>query len=131
MSKEFLKKLYDMAAEFDEEEGIDKFNEAKFRKEMALIEESNKKNNKSNKEIFAEGEPRFHNCQWYEPCPICDKCKNKASHLYVRCQNCQIPICSHTHKNKSTMIRRANFELVVKDKEIRESILELKKNIEK
>jgi hypothetical protein len=47
----------------------------------------------------------------YEPCPICFRCKVKASHLYVKCQDCQVPICRHSDKNRNMMIRRENFAI--------------------
>lgn len=59
-----------------------------------------------NKEIFKSNEPRFDTCPSYNPCVICDKCQNKASHLYVKCQLCLIPMCTHTHKDRVKMIKR-------------------------
>ena len=60
-------------------------------------------------DIFEEKEPKAKTCPRYNPCPICSKCMNKASHLYVACQICNIPICSHTYKNREDMIKRDNF----------------------
>ena len=121
--KNFLmEQLYDMASSKEQDpNGLSKFDEAKLRKEL----EGNKKFMAKNKNIFAEGEPRFYTCRWYEPCAICDKCKNKASHLYVRCQNCQIPICVHTHKNITTMIKRKNFTLGLVSKDTIEKFRKL------
>jgi hypothetical protein len=105
-----MKGLYDMAQSKDEN-GLSKFDEQKLRRAL----DGNKKLFSRNAEVFAQGEPRFHTCKMYDPCPICDKCRNKASHLYVKCQNCQIPICVHTYADRSKMIRRENFKLNVVD----------------
>ena len=48
-------------------------------------------------------------CPRYAPCPICFKCTTKASHLFVKCQNCGVPICAHNEKDRAAMIRRENF----------------------
>lgn len=48
-------------------------------------------------------------CSRYQPCPICFKCMLKASHLFIECQNCEIPICSHNEKARNWMIKRENF----------------------
>lgn len=112
-NKEFL---YDMATSKDEN-GLSKFDEAKLRKEL----EGNKNFMAKNKDIFAK-EPRFHTCSLYLPCPICEKCRNKASHLYVRCQECQIPICVHDHKAITTMIKRQNFSLGDVSKETKDAL---------
>lgn len=50
-------------------------------------------------------------CPWYDPCPICYNCMNKASHLYARCASCQVPHDAHTHRHRSYMIRRENFRI--------------------
>jgi len=63
----------------------------------------------SNKDDFDEELSRIGGCRRYLPCPICYKCGNKASHLYIKCQLCRIPACVHTHREKEAMIRRANF----------------------
>lgn len=65
----------------------------------------------SNREMYDEHEPKSRTCNLYSPCPICFKCQNKASHLYVRCQTCEIPICTHKYKDREFMIRRDNFRL--------------------
>lgn len=49
------------------------------------------------------------NCPRYDPCPICFKCMVRASHLFVKCQNCPVPICRHNEKIREAMIRRENF----------------------
>lgn len=54
-------------------------------------------------------------CSMYDPCPICFNCMNKAAHLYVRCQNCEVPHDGHTHKNRTMLIRRENFAVTVTD----------------
>lgn len=48
-------------------------------------------------------------CTRYQPCPICYKCMVKASHLFIKCQNCQIPICGHNERARNFMIRRENY----------------------
>ena len=63
----------------------------------------------SNRDDFDEEQSRIGGCRRYLPCPICYKCCNKASHLYIKCQLCRIPACVHTHREKEAMIRRANF----------------------
>lgn len=55
-------------------------------------------------------------CSMYDPCPICFKCKNKASHLYIRCQGCAVQFCAHSHKQIAWAIRRENFAITVSDK---------------
>jgi hypothetical protein len=54
-------------------------------------------------------------CALYEPCPLCYKCMVKASHLYIKCENCEVPFCGHNHKQRSYMIRRENFAIKVSD----------------
>lgn len=58
---------------------------------------------------FAE-ESRRVSCTRYDPCPICYKCMIKASHLFIKCQNCQVPICGHQERARNFMIRRENFK---------------------
>lgn len=72
---------------------------------------------RTNLDIFSE-EEKFYTCLQYDPCPICRKCLNKASNLYVRCQNCAIPICAHSHNVKEKMIKRKNFEIKLTDKDL-------------
>lgn len=108
MGKNFIEKMYDMAGATDEE-GLSKLDEQKLRKQL----ENDNKMFSRNKDVFSKEEPRFHTCSLYNPCPICDKCMNKASHLYIRCQSCQIPICIHTYENRKKMIKRYNFRCVV------------------
>lgn len=69
----------------------------------------------SNKDKFEEIEPNFNTCTNYNPCPICGKCMNKASHLYVKCSNCLIPTCLHNFENKNLMLKRKNFTVNVSD----------------
>ena len=121
----FLESLYE-AANTKDENGLSVMDENRLRKEL----EGNKKFMGRNKDIFAEGEPRFHTCKWYSPCPICEKCKNKASHLYVRCQNCQIPNCVHTFNNINTMIKRKNFVAELKDPEFKAAFRSIKRKEE-
>lgn len=116
----FIEKLYDMAAGAPDENGIPKFDEQKLRREL----DKNDRLMRNNKEIFEESEPKTKTCPRYNPCPICSKCMNKASHLYVTCQTCKIPICSHTYADRDKMIKRKNFIVYVSD-DIMNSIKEL------
>lgn len=84
---------------------------------------------RQNKDIFKEKEKNFKTCLRYNPCPICNKCLNKASHLYVKCQNCMIPICTHKFQDRMNMIRRDNFEVKI-DKNTIEHIRKLAKQVE-
>lgn len=110
MGNKFVERLYDIANTKDDQ-GMSKFDEQKLRRAL----DSNNKLLSRNKKVFEEHEPKFHTCNLYDPCPLCDKCRNKASHLYVRCQTCQIPICVHTHKDKEKMLRRSNFSVRVSE----------------
>ncbi len=89
--------------------GIPKLDEQKLKRYLR----DNHKLGSRNKVIFEDNEKKFHTCPRYNPCPICDKCMNKASHLYVACQTCSIPICSHTYNDRKTMIKRKNFDIIV------------------
>lgn len=95
-------------------------------KDNKMIRDIQKNNNyvRSNKDKFMEGEPKFETCSLYEPCPICNKCLHKASHLYVRCETCKIPICTHKYKDREFMIRRDNFKLNVPN-EVKDALREL------
>lgn len=124
-----LQALYDMAksdSSVDPVTGLPKFDEQKLRRELA----KNDKLGRRNKDIFMTYEPKFKTCPRYNPCPICDKCMNKASHLYVSCQTCQIPICSHTYHDRELMIKRKNFILYV-DKNTMDAIKLLDEQITK
>ena len=115
-----IQALYDMAksdSQVDPVTGIPKFDEQKLRREL----DKNTKLGRRNRDIFQEGEKKFKTCPRYNPCPICDKCMNKASHLYVACQNCQIPICAHTYANRDAIIKRKNFAVLV-DKETMDEV---------
>jgi hypothetical protein len=116
--------LYDMATTTNDE-GLTVFDEQKLRRAL----EGNKRLFANNKDFFKE-EPKFHTCALYDPCPICSKCRNKASHLYVRCQTCTIPICVHTYKDRKFMIRRNNFAINATT-EIKEAIRNMAKEAEK
>lgn len=109
MAKEnnFIEKLYDIA-DSNTSEGLSAFDEAKLKRSM---EGSNLMSR--NDVMFAKHEPKFRTCKMYNPCPLCHKCLNKASHLYVRCQTCKIPICVHTHEDRARLLRRENFALTV------------------
>lgn len=50
-------------------------------------------------------------CVRYDPCPICYKCRQKASHLFLRCQDCGVPRCIHTEAERALMIKRENFAI--------------------
>ena len=117
-----LEQLYDMASVQDEQ-GLTKMDEAKLKREL----QGNNKLMARNKDVFAEGEPKFHTCKWYDPCPICEKCKNKASHLYVKCQSCKIPNCVHSHRDIGIMIKRKNFIFEIKDLEFKKAFRNLKR----
>lgn len=107
-----IKGLYDMAksdTQVDPVTGVPKMDEQKLRRAL----ENNNKLGARNKDMFAKGEPKFRTCPRYDPCPICDKCRAKASHLYKSCEICKIPICSHTYKDREKMIKRSNFTILV------------------
>ena len=123
MAKKMLEALYDMAksdSQIDPLTGMPKFDEQKLRREL----DKNDKLMRNNKDIFEEGEPKAKTCPRYNPCPICAKCMNKASHLYVACQTCKIPICSHTYADREKMIKRKNFTQYV-TKEVMDEIHKL------
>ena len=107
-----LQGLYEMAksdSNVDPITGVPKFDEQKLRRNL----EANRKLGRRNKDIFEQGEPKFKTCPRYDPCPICDKCRAKASHLYKACETCNIPICSHTYADREKMIKRNNFTQIV------------------
>lgn len=109
-----LSGLYDMLGHEKDKNELSKFEEYKLKEDI----KNNKKLMSKNVDLYGEIEPKIYTCKMYEPCRICDKCLNKASHLYVKCQNCQIPICTHKHKDRVTMIKRANFKLKVSENTI-------------
>lgn len=116
MSKQRLVEALYEASQTTDESGLSKFDEQKLRRAL----DNNNKLYARNRDTFAAYEPKFHTCPMYDPCPICDKCRNKASHLYVRCQTCEIPMCAHTYQNRKNMIRRKNFKLNVNKNTINE-----------
>ena len=125
MAKGFLQGLYDAAyGGLDENTGLAKFDEDKLRREL----EKNDRLLKNNKDIFEQCESKTFTCPRYNPCPICSKCQNKASHLYVACQTCRIPIRSHSYEDRNKMIKRKNFVQYVSP-EIMKGIRELDKEI--
>lgn len=129
MSNNFIQGLYDMAksdSQIDPVTGVPKFDEQKLRRAM----EANQKLGRRNKDVFQDGEPKFHTCPRYDPCPICDKCRAKASHLYVACQTCKIPICSHTYADREKMIKRDNFTIIVAP-EIMDEIISIDKSADR
>jgi hypothetical protein len=66
----------------------------------------NMNKHKTNKDLFEEDPNCFTRCPRYNPCPICNKCENKASHLYIKCERCEIPMCTHKYKDRENMIHR-------------------------
>lgn len=110
------------AGELDEN-GIPKFDEQKLRRYL-----KNTKLGAPNKEKFMQIEPKFYTCPRYEPCPICNKCMNRAIHLYQSCRNCKISRCNHKYEDRVKMIKRENFETVV-DKDVYNLIKELDKEV--
>ena len=103
-----LQGLYEMAksdSSVDPITGVPKFDEQKLRRNL----EANRKLGRRNRDVFEQGEPKFKTCPRYDPCPICDKYRAKASHLYKACETCNIPICSHTYADREKMIKRNNF----------------------
>lgn len=108
-----IQMLYDAAksdSQFDNN-GVPKMDEQKLRRAL----ENNNKLGARNRDMFEKGESKFHSCPRYDPCPICDKCRAKASHLYKSCETCKIPICSHTYEDRAKMIKRKNFTILVTD----------------
>lgn len=129
MGNNFIEGLYDMAksdTQVDPITGIPKMDEQKLRRALS----QNNKLGRRNRDNFEAGESKFKTCPRYDPCPICDKCRNKASHLYVACQTCKIPICSHTYSDRDKMIKRKNFEITVTD-EIIKKIKQIDSNLQK
>ena len=127
MANNTIQALYEMAKsdnQVDPVTGVPKFDEQKLRRSLA----QNERLGRRNRDIFAQGETKFKTCPRYDPCPICDKCRNKASHLYVACQTCQIPICSHTYEDRQKMIKRKNFTILV-EHETMEAIKEMAEEI--
>lgn len=66
-------------------------------------------NEYSSKKDYYERLVREAGCTRYQPCEICYKCKIKASHLFVKCSRCGVPICGHDERARNYMIRRENF----------------------
>ena len=124
-----IQALYEMAksdSQVDPITGVQKFDEQKFRRAL----EQNQRLGQRNRDVFEAHEPKFKSCPRYDPCPICDKCRNKASHLYVACQTCQIPICAHKYEDREKMIKRKNFVIKVPH-DVMETIRSLDKDIAK
>ena len=122
-----LQGLYEMAksdSSVDPITGVPKFDEQKLRRNL----EANRKLGRRNRDVFEQGEPKFKTCPRYDPCPICDKCRAKASHLYKACETCNIPICSHTYADREKMIKRNNFTQFVSS-EIMDAIRKLGEKI--
>ena len=126
MAKGTIQALYEMAKSDTQvdENGISKFDEQKLRRVL----DQNKKLGSRNRDNYEAGEPKFKSCPRYDPCPICDKCRAKASHLYVACQTCKIPICSHTYSDREKMIKRKNFIINVSE-ETMNTVKEIDKEI--
>ena len=115
--------LQEIAAGAPDENGIPKFEEQKLRRYL-----KHQKIGSPNRIVFEQNEKKFHTCPRYNPCPICDKCMNKASHLFVACQTCKIPICSHTYTDREKMIKPENFTTYV-DKETFQAIEALDREV--
>lgn len=105
-NNKYLEYLYDLAKS-ENEDGSTYIDKEKVKKEMT----NNNTLFRSNKDIFAENEKRYHTCKMYNPCPLCYKCMSKASHLFEKCGECKIPICVHKYQDKKVMIRRENFKI--------------------
>lgn len=123
-----LQGLYEMAksdSSVDPITGVPKFDEQKLRRNL----EANRKLGRRNRDVFEQGEPKFKTCPRYDPCPICDKCRAKASHLYKACETCNIPICSHTYADREKMIKRNNFTQIVTP-EVMAAIKELERKLD-
>ena len=128
MSRKILEGLYEMAkseSSVDTITGVPKFDEQKLRRNL----EANRKLGRRNRDVFEQGEPKFKTCPRYDPCPICDKCRAKASHLYKACETCNIPICSHTYADREKMIKRNNFTQIVTP-EVMAAIKELERELD-
>lgn len=123
-SRAFWEGLYEMAAGAPDENGIPKFDEQKLRRNL----KQNDKLGKRNRDVFRRYEPKFLTCPRYNPCPICDKCQNKASHLYVECEECQIVTCAHTYADRMKMIKRENFVEYI-DKETMNEVRKLAEEV--
>lgn len=124
-----IQALYDMAksdSQVDPVTGLPKMDEQKLRRAL----DQNARLGRRNRDNYEAGEPKFKTCLRYDPCPICDKCRAKASHLYVACQTCKIPICSHTYEDRDRMIKRKNFEVPVSG-EVMDMIREIDKEVNK
>jgi hypothetical protein len=67
-------------------------------------------------------------CPRYQPCPICRKCGNKASHLFEKCYTCGIPLCTHNYKAKVMMIKRSNFSVII-NQDVMDSLDEMATNV--
>lgn len=68
-------------------------------------------------------------CTRYDPCPICYRCKIKASHLYEACSRCQVPYCGrHTEKIREKFIKRSNFRITVSD-EVGQALKEMARRV--
>lgn len=80
----------------------------------------------SNQEYYLR-ESRRVRCSMYEPCPICYKCKVRASHLYRKCEACRVPICRHSEKDRAFMIRRENF--AIKESQLGPDAIEAFRNL--
>ena len=123
-----LQGLYEMAksdSSVDPITGVPKFDEQKLRRTL----EANRKLGRRNRDVLEQGEPKFKTCPRYDPCPICDKCRAKASHLYKACETCNIPICSHTYADREKMIKRNNFTQIVTS-EVMSAIKELERELD-
>ena len=120
--------LYDAAKSNSkkDEYGMPVLDQQKLERELT----NNRRLMASNKEMFAEFEPKFHTCLRYKPCPICYKCKNKASHLFKACETCKISTCTHSYSDMAKMIRRENFVQYVTE-DVYEAIEQISEEVKK
>ena len=52
-------------------------------------------------------------CFNYAPCPVCFKCTSRAIHLYAICDECAVPLCAHSQKDRAKLIRPENFTVKI------------------
>jgi predicted amidophosphoribosyltransferase len=46
-------------------------------------------------------------CDWYNPCPICQRCQNAFPSKYERCRECSVKSDYHSTDEKNLMIKRS------------------------
>jgi hypothetical protein len=45
-------------------------------------------------------------CEWYNPCELCYRCKDAAPNLYAKCTDCPAQGCNHSVNDRNLMINR-------------------------